>query len=900
MRTLCLLALALVPSGWLIAADPSEGPAAQETSAVKKALATRQAAGDKLSPATGFLSAIPTQLTGASCSGPGGTATLTMTANPFVVGQWIAVRDVPPSAPIVVSGEKAGTGDGSTTTFTFRTASYPVQRGSVSVLVGGASQGVDNPGEPYPGIGELRGPGVGTFQGTVTISGETGVTLTSTPAVFDSRWQAFLPTIAGERGKYIIGSGIDSTHLKLMAPATDGAGQSFTLDSQVNYFTGVIEVTFTSAPGAGVPITLNYIAEPSRWLGEHKVESVTSQSVSYSERYCTGASAKVASGTVYAIPVMYVAPASHTSCAYDGDGGQACTPSDANPGTSKARPKATLDAVRQVINRHVLTVPYLIQLADASGTGLGGSTPETDCYQPQDLSFAVVTMGGSPVDENEQVWVAEYPQSYLWFRGNPQHPGNVLFNGSGTCTSSSRTIATREALRFDRTAARVEGFSVQGYGNRMHRGMGPSTISFGNFSTGYVENMICVGGPDLDSSSTSQCIAAWDHSTVKVGGNHTVRNANWVAAINESNLFTVTPADGPTQNTNLDYSSNVQSRAIWCAIMSNCQVDHLTAIFTGSGRYAAQAATEKAAYYLAERYVGSMCPNAACYDYTIDAPNMIWQHSGLGGKIDATCGDHQQGVCKVISGPAVRSYAQEDSFIKEYSQSKIKAPDIAVAGGCIEVWNSGWEKIPGWQPPTCSAMAFKSESKHFVPLTLQNASGSSTSLLELKTGEGALATAFNASGQISKMNSVATAGNGVGSEVYSTVSPASNVSLPATTMLTPSADGNFAVHFYLTQIDRGKGCTGTAQMAVNLIYSDPFSGGAQPFTFVVPLNNSGSTSPSTAVRLSPDTISVANVATGSMFFRAKGATPIQYSTTYTNGACTTQPSYRAVAVLVWF
>jgi len=137
-------------------------------------------------------------------------------------------------------------------------------------------------------------------------------------------------------------------------------------------------------------------------------------------------------------------------------------------------------------------------------------------------------------------------------------------------------------------------------------------------------------------------------------------------------------------------------------------------------------------------------------------------------------------------------------------------------------------------------------------------------------------------------------------EVYSTVSPATDASIHATTMLTPSADANFAARFYVTQVDAGSGCTVATKVAVNLIYTDPYSGGAQPFTFVVPLNTSGGPSASPALSLSTDTITVANVATGAVFFRAKGSTDIQYSTTYINGTCTTRPRYRIVAGLEWF
>ena len=846
-----------------------------------------------------IVSAAPISLTGASCSGPRGTATLAVAQNPFTAGQWIAVREVPSSAPVIVTGETVATGDGSRQTFTFRTTSYPIRHQSIKLVVGDMMQGTDTPGTPAAGVGTLKGPGIGTFQGTVTISGGSDVTLTSTPAVFDPRWQAFVPIIGGISGKYVIGGGIDSTKLRLMAPASDGAGQSFALVSQVNYVIGVIEVTFASAPGAGIPIKIDYTAEPSQWNGERKIESATARSITYVEPNCTSSKAHASSGTVLKIPVIYVAPDSHSICAYDGDAGQSCVPGDSNPGTAKARPKATLAGVLQAINRHVLTVPYLVQLADANGTGLGGSKPENDCYQPDALTFTAVTMGGSPVDPEEWVRVDRYPDSYLWFHGNAQQPGNVLLNGSGTCTSSSRAVRTPEALRFDHTVARVDSLSVQGYGNHVRPGIGPSAMTFVNFATGYVEDIICTGASDQDSRSFSQCIGGWDHSTLKIGGTHKVRDANWVLAVNDSYLITSDPADEPNRNTTLDYASHAATIAIGCSVVSNCQIDRLTAVFSGPGKYIAQSATEKSVLYYTERYAGSQCPNAACMDIRIDAPNMTWESSQLGGHIDSTCGNYQQGVCTVISGPAIRAYAQEDSFIKEYSQSVIKAPDIQVAGGCIEVWNAGWEASRGSQPPTCSALAIKSESKSFVPLTVQNAAESNANLLNLQTGAGVVTTSFNSAGQISKLNSVPAVGNGAGVEVFSTISEAVNNSLTQTTMFTPAQDGTFAVYFYVAQADTGATCTGAAKVSVNLIYNDPFSGGTEPFTFVVPLASSGR-SGFAALDLSPAKISSGNVATGSMVFRARGGTAISYSTAYTPGGCARQPSYRVAPLLLWF
>jgi hypothetical protein len=536
---------------------------------------------------------------------------------------------------------------------------------------------------------------VGTFQSEISITAGKTVTLTRPPFVFDSRWQAFMPTI-GTRSYLldIIGSGIDSSRLMLMAPVPDGPNQHFSLTSQLNYFTGVIEVTFHSPPAAGVPVTVSYNAEPSQWNGEHKVISATSSSITYAEPNCTGQGASVFGGEAYALPVIYVAPASHTTCAYDGDGGQPCTPADSNPGTTKSHPKATLSGALHVLKNRVLTIPHMIQLADANGTGIGGSAPRSDCYQPDEVTFSGATMGGAPVDENEQLGVDRFPQSYLWVHGNT-HPELVLFNGSGSCTSSSRAIGSSEALRFDHMTGRVDGFSLQGYGNRIGRGLGPSGITFVSSSTGYVENMICIGGSDLNPMFRTQCIGAWDHSTLKVGGRHVVRNADWIRAVNQSNLFTADPSDLPGQNTTLEYSSSTSGAAMACTIMSNCQIDHLTAKFSGPGEYIAESATEKSVFYYAERYVGSQCPNSACFDITIDAPNMTWEASELGGHIDSSCANDQQGVCTVISGPAVRAYAEEDSLVKEYGASVIKGPDVQAAGGCVVVWNYPWQSPPG-------------------------------------------------------------------------------------------------------------------------------------------------------------------------------------------------------------
>src|SRR5215831_7584963 len=90
-----------------------------------------------------IVTATPVTVTAASCNGPRGKATLAMPQNPFTIGQWITVREVPSSAPIIVTEEAVATGDGSRQTFTFRTASYPIRHQSITLLVGGVAQETD-------------------------------------------------------------------------------------------------------------------------------------------------------------------------------------------------------------------------------------------------------------------------------------------------------------------------------------------------------------------------------------------------------------------------------------------------------------------------------------------------------------------------------------------------------------------------------------------------------------------------------------------------------------------------------------------------------------------------------------------------------------------------------------
>lgn len=129
-----------------------------------------------------------------------------------------------------VDGESMATGDGSTTTFSKTLAFTPVRGGSVCILLG-----------PSPGPAEGAG----------TVSGVTLSTCQPTPV------SSFDLPIAGE----VVGGTTGSYNPKGSSVATDngsgvisGAGVTGT----INYTTGALSVTFTSAPASGAVVAAQY------------------------------------------------------------------------------------------------------------------------------------------------------------------------------------------------------------------------------------------------------------------------------------------------------------------------------------------------------------------------------------------------------------------------------------------------------------------------------------------------------------------------------------------------------------------------------------------------------------------------------------------------------------------
>jgi hypothetical protein len=126
--------------------------------------------------------------------------------------------------------------------------------------------------------------------------------------------------------------------------------------------------------------------------------------------------------------------------------------------------------------------------------------------------------------------------------------------------------------------------------------------------------------------------------------------------------------------------------------------------------------------------------------------------------------------------------------------------------------------------------------------------------------------------------------------VYSTASASTNTSIGATTMATASGSGNtYRFSSYFDQTVVGSGCTTSATIQINIIWTDP------------------NVSSTTTKQVALDSFSVGGN-NGSLGFvstlpavvmvRAKANTAVQYSAVFSpGGSCSPQPSYQVYPIL---
>jgi len=151
-------------------------------------------------------------------------------------------------------------------------------------------------------------------------------------------------------------------------------------------------------------------------------------------------------------------------------------------------------------------------------------------------------------------------------------------------------------------------------------------------------------------------------------------------------------------------------------------------------------------------------------------------------------------------------------------------------------------------------------------------------------------------------------GNPLPGVVYNTPSTAVSANIPATTMVTsvPSTGATFRFSFYGDVTASGSSCAGASTLIVFINTTDPNSGTQTSQT--VSGFNAGSSSVTTSFTVNAtgfngapgDRIpnSSSNGGAFSIVFRAKGASAIQYGTTFTPGtSCSPAPTYQLYPTL---
>ena len=160
-------------------------------------------------------------------------------------------------------------------------------------------------------------------------------------------------------------------------------------------------------------------------------------------------------------------------------------------------------------------------------------------------------------------------------------------------------------------------------------------------------------------------------------------------------------------------------------------------------------------------------------------------------------------------------------------------------------------------------------------------------------------------GVVAGVNGINTSSqNGYAIPIYDHDSGSTNSSITSTLMYTTPNNGTnsqYSFSFSAVEIDGGTFCTGTGTLKINLIYSDPHSGVAQPATVIQSVNlGNGSNTSSLGLSTTAGGPALSNQGYGGAnFFLASPNTTISWSTTYTAGAgCSTGQHYNVATHLV--
>lgn len=138
--------------------------------------------------------------------------------------------------------------------------------------------------------------------------------------------------------------------------------------------------------------------------------------------------------------------------------------------------------------------------------------------------------------------------------------------------------------------------------------------------------------------------------------------------------------------------------------------------------------------------------------------------------------------------------------------------------------------------------------------------------------------------------------NNIAQVVYSTPSASTNASIvPGVTMAAAGGSGNtYRYTVYVSQSALGSGCSTNSTVALDVLWTDPNASGALTFQLTLQAGNGATEAQATIVNNG----SLGGSGTsGTLTFRAKTGTVVQYETIFFSGTCTTAPSYQIYPVL---
>jgi hypothetical protein len=330
----------------------------------------------------------------------------------------------------------------------------------------------------------------------------------------------------------------------------------------------------------------------------------------------------------------YVCPSGQANCAYNGDGGQAATPSDSNTCLTKALPCATFAGVRAKIANKILNAVVTINAADISGG---------TCYQPDGVLFDQITRGGAP-NIFDVVLGGEtdaYPSSYIYVKGNLTTPNNVPIVGATTCAGT--TPSAKHAFNIYHSNFRIAGVQFKYYSAGQVNGNNQANI--------WAETINATNTVNVNTSDQDGVVTVSEQSQARLGGAMTITNQMVVMATGASTVMPKTPA-GYLNLTFTSSGATYPQFAFCVNEKSHFYAEGMTASFSGTGVYNAYAAL-----------IGSTINwnSDTTTSNTVNGANITFLKARQGAQIYETCGATNQ-TCTFTS-MLRRAWADDNAVI---------------------------------------------------------------------------------------------------------------------------------------------------------------------------------------------------------------------------------------------